>query len=115
MKSIGAEFYLRPEALPGVKPHAWEAISNSSKHKILTGTLLIHYKFACTIPTQNININIRSKPSFSRVLRHTWLKAVMLFYSYITRNCIQIKKHDKQFFSSEGILGRPHCSSVYLV
>ena len=38
-----------------------------------------------TITTQNISINLCCKPAFSRLLRHTWVKAVMLFYSYITR------------------------------
>ena len=35
------------------QPHAWDAVSNSSKYDILAGTLLIHmYKLVCTIPTQ---------------------------------------------------------------
>ena len=36
------------------QPHAWDAVSNSSKHY---GTQLIQlYKCVCTIPTQNSNI-----------------------------------------------------------
>ena len=87
MKSIGAEF-LRPDALPGVTyMRGMHAASNSSKYNILAGIQLIQlYKFVCTIPTQTSNINFRCKPPFSRLLRHTWVKAVMLFYSYITRN-----------------------------
>ena len=50
------------------------------KYCILSGIQIIQlYKFVCTIPTQNININLHSKPPFSRLLRHTWVKAVMLF------------------------------------
>ena len=41
-------------------------------------------KFVCTIPTQNSNIKLHSKPPFSRLLRHTWVKEVMQFYSYFT-------------------------------
>ena len=64
MKSIGAEF-LRPDALPGVN----HMRSNSSKYCILSGTQLIQlYKSVCTIPTQNININLHSKLPFSRLL-----------------------------------------------
>ena len=71
MKSIGADF---------LRPHAWAAISISSKYCILSETQLIQlYKSVCTIPTQNININLHSKPPFSRLLRHTWVKAVMQF------------------------------------
>ena len=52
------------------KPHAWAAISNSSKYYIMAGTQLIQlYKFV-QIPTQNININLRCKPHFSRLLWH---------------------------------------------
>ena len=52
MKSIGAEF-LRPDALPGVNVHAWDAVTNSSKYNILAGTQSIQlYKFVCTIPIQ---------------------------------------------------------------
>ena len=44
------------------QPHAWGAVSNSSKYNILAGTQLIQlYKFVCTIPTQNIHINLRCK------------------------------------------------------
>ena len=79
MKSIGADF-LRPYALPGVKPHGLDAVSNSYKYCIVSGTQLIQlYRFMCTIPTQNININLHTKHSFSRLLPHTWVKAVMQF------------------------------------
>ena len=61
MKSIEAD-YLRPDALPGVKPHAWDAVSNSSKYCIMSGTQLIQlYKFVCTISTQNINTHHKTK------------------------------------------------------
>ena len=67
------------------QPHTWDAISNSSKYSILAGTQLIQlYKCVCKISTQNSNIHLRCKPPFSRLLRHTWVKAVMQFYSYIT-------------------------------
>ena len=32
----------------------------------------------CTIPAQNSNINVCLKPFFSILLRHTWVKAVVL-------------------------------------
>ena len=43
------------------------------------------YKFMCTIPRQNRNINECWKPPFSHLLRHTRVKAVILFYSNNTR------------------------------
>ena len=86
MKSIGAEFFFTNGCPSWRQPHAWDAMSNSSNYNILAGPQPIQlYKFVCTIPTQNNNINLCSKPPFSRLLRHTWVKAVMLFYSYITR------------------------------
>ena len=51
------------------------------KYEILTGTQIIQhfqYKCVCIIHTQNSNLNGHPKLSFSRLLRHTWLKAVML-------------------------------------
>ena len=48
-----------------------------------TTQLIQLYTFVCTIPTQS-NINLRCKPPFKRILRHTWVEGVMLFYSYIT-------------------------------
>ena len=61
MKSIGAVL-LRPDAIPDVQPHAWDAISNSSKYNILAGNQLIQlYKVVRTISTQNSNINLRCK------------------------------------------------------
>ena len=39
------------------QPHAWDAVSNSSKYNILAGTQIQLYKFVCTIATQNSNIN----------------------------------------------------------
>ena len=39
------------------QPHTWDAVSNSSKYCILSGTQLIQlYKFVCTIPTQTITL-----------------------------------------------------------
>ena len=85
MKSIEAEL-LRSDALPGINHMRGMqnrivlniAVSNSSKYCVLSGSQLIQlYKFVCTIPTQNININLHSKPPFSCLLRHTWVKAVM--------------------------------------
>ena len=79
MKGIGAEF-LRTDALPGIRHMHGMYYQIRSKYYTLVGTELIQlYKFVCTIPTQNININLRSKLPFSRLLRHTWVKAVMLF------------------------------------
>ena len=67
------------------QPHEWDAIANNSKYHILARTQLIQlYNILYTIPTQYSNINLRSKPHFSRLLRHAWVKAVMLLYSYIT-------------------------------
>ena len=44
------------------QPHAWDAISNSSKYNILAWNQRIQlYKCVCTIPTQNSNINLRWK------------------------------------------------------
>ena len=51
------------------------------------------YKFVCTIPTQNININLRCKPPISRLLEHIWVKAVILFCSYISR------QHNDQYIT----------------
>ena len=85
MKSIGAASFFTTGCPSRRKPHAWDALSNRSKYCILSETHLKQlYKFVCTIPTQNSNLNLCSKPPFSRLLRHTWVKAVMLFYSYIT-------------------------------
>ena len=42
-----------------------------------------------TIPVQNSNINFGPKPPFSSLLQITWVKVVMLFYSYITRLCVE--------------------------
>ena len=73
MKSIGVEFLL-PDVFFWCQPHAWDAVSNSSKYCILFGTQPIQlYTFVCTIPTQNININLHSKPFFNSLLRHTWV------------------------------------------
>ena len=72
MKSIGAEF-LRPEAIPNVNH------MRGMQYKIVLNIAYSCKKFVCTIPTQNINVNIRSKTPFSRLLRHTWVKAVMQF------------------------------------
>ena len=58
MKSIGADFFTTG-CLSWRQPHAGNAVSNSAKYYILSGTQLIQlYKFVCTIPTQNININL---------------------------------------------------------
>ena len=57
MKSIGAEFFLMTGCPSWRQPHAWHAVSNSSKYCILSETQLIQlYKFVCTIPTQSINL-----------------------------------------------------------
>ena len=65
------------------QPYARDAVSNSSKYCIPSGTQLIQsYKFVCTFPTQIININLHSKPPFSRIfriLRHTRVKVVIKF------------------------------------
>ena len=79
MKSIGAEC-LRPDALPGVnhmRGMQYQIIPN----KIITfwPELIQLYKFVYTIPILNSNINLRCQLPF------TWVKAMMLFYSYITR------------------------------
>ena len=42
------------------------------------------YKFIGTISQQNNNIYLRCKTPFRGLSRHAWVKAVMLFYSYIT-------------------------------
>ena len=82
MESNGAEF-LRPHALPGVNHMRG---MQYQIHVVLNITFWSNlYKFVCTIPTQNSNINLLCKPPFIRLLRHNWVKAVMLFYSYITR------------------------------
>ena len=63
------------------QPHGWDAVSKSPKYYFLSGTQPIQlYKFVCTIPTQNININLHSKPPFNRLLRHTRAKAVVYIY-----------------------------------
>ena len=56
MKSIGEVFTTGCSSCHS--PHAWDAVSNSSKYYIMSGTQLIQlYKFVCKIPTQNSNIN----------------------------------------------------------
>ena len=66
--------------------HSWDAVLNRSKYNILARTELIQLcKFVCKISTQNININLCCELPFSHLLRDTWAKAVMLFYSYIKR------------------------------
>ena len=79
MKSIGAEFLLQ-DILPGVNHMRGMQYQIFQKNCILTGTQLIQlYTFVCTIPTQNSTITTHSKPPFSCLLRHTWVKAVMPF------------------------------------
>ena len=74
----------KPPCLLPLSPPCYRC-GNSSRHYILAGTQLIQvYTFVCTIPTLNSKINLRCKPPFSRILPHTWVNAVMLFYSYIT-------------------------------
>ena len=77
MKSIGAEF-LRPDTLPRVN-HMHGMQYQIVLNIIFWPEVIQLDKYVCTIPTQNINVNIRSKPPFSRLLRHTWVKAVMQF------------------------------------
>ena len=83
MKSIGAEF-LRPDALPGVN-HMREIQYQIILNITFWPELIQLYIFVCRIPTQDNNINLHYKLPFSHILRHTWVKAMMLFYSYITR------------------------------
>ena len=79
MKSIGAEF-LRQDALPGINHRRGMQYNNSSKYDLLSGTQLIQlYKFVCTIPTHKHQLNLHSKPPFSRLLRYPCVKAVMQF------------------------------------
>ena len=48
--------------------YAWDGISNRYKYCIMSENQLIQlYKFVCTLPLQNIIINLRSKPLFSRL------------------------------------------------
>ena len=75
MKSIGADV-VQLNALPSVNQMI------GMQYKIVPIQL---YKCVCTILIQNRNINLHCKPPFSRLLRHTWEKEVMLFYSYIIR------------------------------
>ena len=62
MKSIGAE-YLRPHGLPDV--HHVHGMHYQIVLTITFWPLIQLYKFVCTIPTQNRNINSRCKPTFS--------------------------------------------------
>ena len=74
MKSIRA--VLRPDALPGVnhmRGMQYQIVLNIR----LWSELIELYKYVCTILTQNSNSKLCSKPPFSRLLRHTWLKAVI--------------------------------------
>ena len=64
MKSIGAGF-LRPDSLPDVRGMQCQIVINFHTKQ--------QYEF------------IRCKSPFSRLLRHNWVKAVMLFYSCITK------------------------------
>ena len=82
--------YFMTDALPGVNHMQYQMVLNlhSGQNSIITVVQIV-----CTIPTQNININLHSKLPFSRFLRHPWLKVVMLFYSYITYHTIPIYIH----------------------
>ena len=42
----------------------------------------------CTIPTQNINIKFTFKPLFSRLIRRTWVMAMMQFLVHILLSSI---------------------------
>ena len=77
MKSIGAAFFLRPDAnhdINHMRGMQYQIVLNIAFYPKIQ--LIQVYKFVCTIPTQNSNINLGSKPPFSRLLRHTWVKAV---------------------------------------
>ena len=76
MKSFGATF-LRPDDLPGVN-HMGGTQYQIVLH-IIFWPEINEYSctILCTIHTQNCNINLHSKPPFSRLLRHTCAKAVM--------------------------------------
>ena len=72
-KSVGAVF-LRPDARSGVNH-----MRGMQYQIVINIAFCPKLKFVCTIITQNINMNLHSKPPFSRLLRHTWVKAVMQF------------------------------------
>ena len=72
MNSIRAEFK-RPDALPGVN-HSDQKSTNTAVQ------ICVHNYYT------NININLHSKPPFSHLLRHTWVKAVMQFYAHTTKH-----------------------------
>ena len=82
MKSIGAEFFLRPDALPGVNH-----MCGMQYQIVLNKTLW------CTNTTQNSNINLRSKPPFSRLVLTTYLgkgSDVFLLLHHKVDNLIRI-------------------------
>ena len=61
MESIRAKI-LQRDALPGVKH------MRGRQYQILLNIAFCpELKFVCTIPTQNIKINLHSKPLFSRI------------------------------------------------
>ena len=74
MTIIGSEF-LRPDFLHGLNHmcgmqyQILHTEQNSTKKVV---------QFVCTIPTQNIIINLNWKPPFSRLLGHSWVKVMML-------------------------------------
>ena len=59
MKTIGAEFLL-PDDLPGVNH-----MRGMQYQIVLNIAFCPELKFVCTTPTQNIKINLHSKPPFS--------------------------------------------------
>ena len=79
MKSIGAGI-LRTDLFPGVDHMRGMQNQIIINIAFMSETQLIQlYKFVFTIPTQNSNINLRSKPPFSHILCHIWVNAVMQF------------------------------------
>ena len=67
------------------QPHAWDAVSNSSKYNILAGTQLIQlYKFVYTMST-----HIKSKAL--KIEAHSFQQGLLLEGVYRNLNKFQIK------------------------
>ena len=79
----------------------------------MSGTQLIQfYKFVCIIPPQNISVHLHSKLPFSRLLRHTWVKAVIYvaLFIHIGDECMGLQLNDHDFSRDSEDIPGPFCT-----
>ena len=78
MKNIGAGI-LRPDALPG-ESTTWVGCNTQNRLNIIFWPELNSCTNLCVqFLHKTVTLIYAIKPPFSRLLRHTWVKAVMLF------------------------------------